>query len=104
MQNKFNQTDDYYLALNQVKKIKGFYIHLIVYICVNVFLISLNLYHENEMINFFRWENFATALFWGIGLTGHGLAIFLPRYIFGAKWEQNKINEIKNKIEKVKWE
>lgn len=94
---------DYRQAKKQVKKIKGFYGHLIAYIVVNIFIILAQFFAEKNTAVFTRWETYATALFWGIGLIAHGLSVFLPNYIFSANWEERKIKQIMNK-EKKRWE
>jgi hypothetical protein len=50
----------------------GFYIHLFVYVTVNLFLIFVNL-STNPHRLWFRWPLFG----WGIGLFCHGFAIFV---------------------------
>ena len=53
---------------------------------------------------FWRWENFSTALFWGIGLLAHGTSVFGSNLIFGKEWEERKIQEFMNKDKNQKWE
>lgn len=81
MENKQNQYDSfldrtqqerYEMAFKRVKKIKGFYVHLIVYILVNVGFIALRARHfQNGDTDFWNWQTFNTAFFWGIGLVAH---------------------------------
>ena len=75
----------YYMAAKRVKKIKGFYVHLLVYIVVNIVLIGAN---TNEFVrgnsDFWRFETFSTALFWGIGLFAHGMSVFGRNIFFGS--------------------
>ncbi|MHA6696707.1 2TM domain-containing protein [Chryseobacterium sp. A301] len=88
----------YQTAKRQVRKIKGFYIHLQVYLTVLVFLTLLPyLVHEGE-------EDFSAIWglgFWGIGLLAHGCSVFIPKFILGRKWEERKIEELIRK-EKAK--
>ena len=91
-----NSTDErYLLAYKRVKRIKGFYIHLMVYILVNAFIICGN-YYDNSY-SFFKWETYSTALFWGIGLVAHGLSVFGKDIFFGSNWEENKIRKLMEK-------
>ncbi|KIA85590.1 2TM domain-containing protein [Flavobacterium sp. AED] len=101
----YNPDERYNLAYKRVKRIKGFYVHLLVYIGVNVFLIIGS---NNESISsnhlFWSWETFSTALFWGIGLIAHGLSVFGRNIFFGANWEEKKIQELMEKEKSEKWE
>lgn len=100
-----NPESSYDLAYKRVKRIKGFYVHLLVYILVNTFIIVAN---NNESISenhvFWSWENFSTALFWGIGLMAHGLSVFGKNIFFGHNWEERKIQEFMKKDKNTKWE
>ena len=78
-------------AKKQVKRIKGFYIHAIVYICVNLFIIVANSLDSSK--GFADADGYMTALFWGFGL----LAVFAPDFILGNNWEERKIQEYMNK-------
>ena len=85
----------YQEALKRVKKIKGFYIHAIVYICVNLFIIVSNSIESSQ--GFADADGYMTALFWGFGLLAHGISVFAPSFILGRNWEEKKIQEYMNK-------
>jgi len=87
----------YEIARKRVKKIKGFYTHLVVYLIVNVFVVCLNIYNLKPGESYFKIENFFTAIFWGIGILIHGLSVFGLEVVFGSKWEERKIREIMEK-------
>ena len=89
----YNTTENQKLldAQKKVKRIKGFYIHALVYVCVNLLIIFGNMYESGT--NFFFYDTFATAFFWGIGLLAHGLSVFGADWIFGNGWEERKIQE-----------
>ena len=87
----------YLEAKKRVKEIKGFYVHLLVYICVNALIIFLNFRDLEPGESYFRWSNFLTLIFWGIGLAAHALGVFLPNYILGKNWEEKKIRELMEK-------
>ncbi|MFN7676381.1 2TM domain-containing protein [Flavobacterium sp.] len=91
-------------AAKRVKKIKGFYTHLTVYIVVNTMIIIVNVQNLDEGESFFKFKTFSTALFWGIGLAAHGLSVFLPSLIMGKDWEEKKIKELMEKEKNNKWE
>ena len=94
----------YQEATKRVKKIKGFYTHLTVYIVVNTMIIIVNVQNLDEGESFFKFKTFSTALFWGIGLAAHGLSVFLPSLIMGKDWEEKKIKELMEKEKNNKWE
>ena len=87
---------NYERAYKRMKQIKGFYVHLMVYILVNFVLLILDFSHGDK----FEWEDALTPGFWGLGLVAHASVVFLPDFFFGEKWEENKINEILNKDRK----
>lgn len=80
-------------AQKEVKKIKGFYTHAIVYVVVNIFIVFVNSSNLDEGETYFQWKNFTTAIFWGLGLLAHGLSVFLPTIVLGRDWEERKIKE-----------
>ncbi|SEG10951.1 2TM domain-containing protein [Flavobacterium urumqiense] len=101
-----NSTEEleYQEALIRVKKIKGFYTHLTVYLVVNI-MILINNYQDLEAgESFFQWRSFTTAFFWGIGLLSHALSTFMPNWIFGKSWEDRKIKKFLEKEKSEKWE
>jgi hypothetical protein len=90
-----NLTDEevYRIARQRVEEKKGFYTHLIVYICVNILLV---------LIWFFTGHGFPWFVFplggWGIGLLFHFLGVFVFSQ-GGSAWEKR---EIEKEIEKIK--
>lgn len=103
---EFNNTDPRYdLAYKRVKRIKGFYIHALVYLLVNAFIL-ISILKEVPMGNevFWKWETWSTALFWGIGLVAHGLSVFGRNIFFGSDWEERKIKELMDQDKNNKWE
>ena len=91
-------------AVKRVKKIKGFYSHLLVYIVINIMILIVNVQSLDKAESYISLENFSTALFWGIGLAAHGLSVFGPNFILGQNWEEKKINELMEKEKNNKWE
>ncbi|AZI33545.1 2TM domain-containing protein [Kaistella carnis] len=91
----FNQNNIKYLeAAKRVKRLKGFYIHAVVYFLVNLFIVIQNVKSGASLSNM---DNYWTAIFWGVGLLGHGMSIFLPNMIMGKDWEERKIRELMDK-------
>jgi hypothetical protein len=64
--------DAYQRAEKRVKKRLGFYLHLVIYMVVNFFLIII---HFSTASPYF-WPKWP-MMGWGIGLLFHGLGVFL---------------------------
>ncbi len=101
--NHFEQ-ERYERAKNRVKKITGFYSHLLVYVVINLIVVVINIQQLDPGESYFQWRNFFTLIFWGIGLFAHGLSVFMPYLILGKNWEERKIKEFMEKERKNKWE
>lgn len=84
----------YVHAKRKVKKRKGFYIHAMVYVCVNLFIIVSNSIASEK--GFSDADGYFTALFWGFGLFAHATSVFASDFIFGKEWEERKIKKIIN--------
>ncbi len=101
----YSSDERYNIAYKRVKRIKGFYVHALVYVLVNIFIVTKNYYGNTQSNpNFWSWINFNTALFWGIGLAAHGLSVFGKNIFFGKNWEERKIQELMEKEKSEKWE
>ena len=108
---EFSNDESFNLAYKKVKRIKGFYSHLKVYIIVNAIIIISNLnrhYIGNhfELRGFQDWETYSTAFYWGIALVIHAFTVFGPDIFFGKDWEQKKIQKFMDRDaqNKNKWE
>jgi len=82
-------------ARKKVKSIKGFYIHALVYVLVNLFIIFSNGFVEKN--GFADMDSYYNAIFWGFGLLAHGFSVFGSQIILGDDWEERKIREMMNK-------
>ena len=81
-------------AKKRVEEIKGFYIHLTVYIVVNLFIvlsIVYNQYADGEPP--LGWPILVTPLFWGIGLGIHAANVFGFGMVLGKNWEERMIRK-----------
>lgn len=76
------------LALHHVRKLKGFYIHLVQYVIVIAALFAINLWQDTPRL----WAVWP-ALGWGIGVLFHGLRVFERFSPFGAEWEKNQVEK-----------
>jgi hypothetical protein len=84
-------------AKKKVEQIKGFYTHLLAYVCVNLLITYFNYQDLKPGESYFHFHNFLTAFFWGIGLAAHGLSVFMPNFILGNDWEERKTRELMDK-------
>lgn len=89
-----NNEIQYAEAKKQVKRIKGFYTHLTIYIVINIFVFIVNAREIPEGESLLQWRTLMTPFFWGIGLLVHGINVFLPNIILGKNWEERKIKEL----------
>lgn len=95
----------YDIAYKRVKRIKGFYVHLLVYVLVNTFIL-ISIFNRSMIGDevFWEWQTWNTVFFWGIGLVAHGVSVFGRNIFFGSNWEENKIQEFMDKDKNNKWE
>lgn len=85
-------------ARRRVAEVKGFYVHLMVYITINTMLLIIKIvgtsyYGETFMGPIWHFSTFASWLFWGIGLGFHGLKVFSYSSFFGKRWEERQIQK-----------
>ena len=99
MDKNYKKEDKYLRAKKRVKELKGFYIHLAIYLVINSFIsvnkIISNVYENGETFNEAFWDfgTFAGWIFWGIGLAIHGFNVFGLPFLFGKDWEDRKIQK-----------
>jgi hypothetical protein len=82
------QQDDYDRARARVQALRGFYLHAITYVLVNLMLIVINLVSSPDDL-WFYW----VTIGWGIGLAIHAFVVFGSNRPFGPEWEERKIQE-----------
>ena len=90
------EDERYVLAQKRVKEIKGFYIHVFVYLTVNAMLIFANS-RDPLVERITDPSSYFTAFFWGIGLAAHGASVFGPGFFMGKNWEERKIKRLMEK-------
>ncbi|MGG5737908.1 MULTISPECIES: 2TM domain-containing protein [Bacillus cereus group] len=83
--------ENYLRAKKRVENLQAFYIHLTVYILVNLMLFFINISSDSSKL----WFLYPLGG-WGIGIVIHGLTTF-PFGIFGKEWEERKIKEYMEK-------
>ncbi len=76
------------LALAHVRKVKGFYIHLLQYLLVMALLATINITRTPHV-----WWVIFPAIGWGSGLLVHALMVFdLVPFLNGA-WEKRQVEK-----------
>ena len=88
MESQTQLTYDEAKAIEHVKEIKGFYIHLIIFVIVISGLWALNLITSPRVI-WAIWPTFG----WGLGLIGHAIGVLDLPFFFGPEWEKRQIEK-----------
>ena len=83
------QETRYQSAKKRVEALRGFYVHLTVYVFVNLFLFLLNMLVSPDSL-WFYWP----LMGWGIAIALHALSVFGSGSRLGADWEEEKIDEL----------
>ncbi len=100
--NNFNQQQAYQAAKTRLKEERAFYVHVGVYIAINIVSFIYFMTAFDSDTNWVFWLNVSRPFLWGIGLLGHGLWTFrrnikwLKNTIYSKEWEQRKIKELMN--------
>ncbi len=81
------QQQRYEQARKRVEAVKGFYIHALVFVLVNIGLFAINLLAGGS------WWFFWPLIGWGIGLAVHALNVFGSGNMLGRDWEERKTRE-----------
>lgn len=90
-----NHEKHYQRAKERVQEIKAFYSHVFIYLIVNLGLFVLNF-----IVSRGSWWFYWPLLGWGVGLIAHAFSVFGLGGVLGHQWEEKKINEMMNKMEK----
>ncbi|MFC7357551.1 2TM domain-containing protein [Jejudonia soesokkakensis] len=91
-QDSYISDKKYELAKEHVDKLKGFYVHLTIYLLFVPFFIWLNFKSGTG----FPWAIFPIGG-WGLGVAGHAAETFNWNPFFGKDWEERKIRELMDK-------
>ncbi|WP_109300315.1 2TM domain-containing protein [Aquimarina sp. AU474] len=99
----FNTEQAYKQAKLRLKEERVFYVHVGVYITINIAFIIFFLTSKQYLDNWsFWWLSALRPFLWGIGILCHGLWTFrrnikwLKNTIYSKRWEEHKITEIMN--------
>jgi len=75
-------------AVRRVAAIKGFYVHLAVYVVVNIGLLAVDALTGSD------WWVHWVAFGWGIGVIAHAIAVFGRGSKLVTDWEDRKIKQL----------
>ncbi len=100
MNNSINekQSESFLRAKKRVKELKGFYCNVLAYCLVIPFIAFINYKTYWEI----KWFLFS-AIGWGIGISFHAYRVFARKPIFGAEWEQRKIEQFMREEKDRSW-
>ena len=91
----------YWRARRMMRALRGWYIHLLIYVVVNSWLWLRFFYFPSP-----SWSHYATTgwpwpltttLAWGLGLGVHGILVWTRLSRWGRDWETRKIQEFMNR-------
>lgn len=72
----------------RVAEIRGFYQHFALFLFVNLLMIAINLVTSPKFL-WFYWP----LIGWGFGLGWHFFSTFAAHSLWGADWEERKMQE-----------
>lgn len=76
------------LAFAHIRRVKGFYIHLVQYVAVLCVLAAINLMTSPRYL----WVGWV-ALGWGTGVVFHGLRVFDKIPFLNGEWERRQVEK-----------
>jgi hypothetical protein len=84
-----NEHDEqvYRRARARVEALRAFYIHVLIYVAVNLGLFAINLVTYGG-----SWWFYWLLIGWGIGLASH-VVVVVSGGLFGPDWEERKIKQ-----------
>ena len=94
MATKLSEEEIYHQARKRVEEKKGFFTHLIVYICVNILLVIIWAFPSGGG---YPWFLFPLGG-WGIGLLFHFLGVFV--FSRSTDWERREIEKEAERLRK----
>ena len=85
---------NYFQAKKRVKSLRRFYIHLFLFLVVNVALMfNLIMLEKDESLNFLVWVILNIMITWSIGVFIHAWIVFKGKILFSKAYEDRKIEE-----------
>lgn len=82
------QTAQERIAFKQAQRLRGYYLHLLMYLVINAGCIAINLLTNPDQLWFV-----GLSLFWGLGLLVHTLTVFIFDKYFTGEWELAQVEK-----------
>ena len=84
----------YLEAKKKVKSLRKFYMHLFIFLIVNMTLLfKLILLEKDESLDTFVWLVLNIMITWSIGVIIHAWYVFDGKILFSKNYEERKIKE-----------
>lgn len=84
----------YRVARHKVRRLRGWYLHAMVYLAVNGAFWLVFLANGAESLTRHGWPRpLPMTLGWGLGLLIHGALVWSSTSGFGRQWESRKVDE-----------
>ena len=84
----------YLKAKKKVKSLRKFYLHLFIFLIVNMTLLfKLILLEKDESLDTFVWLVLNIMITWSIGIIIHAWRVFEGKILFSKNYEERKIQE-----------
>lgn len=98
----------FHKAKNHVDRLRRFYVHVIVYVVVNVIISGMKIgrnLRSGELFDeaFLDMSTYLLWILWGIGLALHAFSVFGLPLILGKNWEEDKIDEFMKQDQQDSW-
>ena len=88
------QDSRYEAAKKRVEEIKGFFMHLGIYV---VFATAMSAINELATPDRLWWH--WPVLIWGVGFAMHAFAVVTENRLFGPEWEERKVSKLLHRDE-----
>jgi hypothetical protein len=84
-----NDEEKYARARKRVEDLRGFYLHVVIFVLVMAPLIAWNVH--SAQVWWVQWP----LLGWGLGVLSHGLSVYATGHEpLGRDWQERKIREL----------
>tara|TARA_R110002049_G_scaffold108455_1_gene256738 strand:- start:21853 stop:22179 length:327 start_codon:yes stop_codon:yes gene_type:complete len=88
-----DEKESFYRAQNKTKRIRNFYLHLILYF-IGIALIAYNFYiMSGPYTSIITGVNITTIVLWSIVIIVHGWSVFKGQLFFKKSWEDRKVEQ-----------
>ena len=82
-------------AKKRLAQLKGFYIHLSIYLTINAIILTNFFIRSVETTyDFWSFPTFMTAIFWGVGVLLHATNTFRALPFYTKNWERKRIEKM----------